>query len=337
MSVLLPPQADPSSVTVSVTESGKLEETGVYDVPAGYPVAVNSAPVWPKGKRILEGRDLGIYGKDALHPGKNLGEVKIRRWGAYQILEFAYRPWQWNPHRGVLRKSIGGKLEIKFTDRKIAGSVAKSSLVSSQGVAAIVVNPELVSSYTGGVSVSGATESGTYLIVASDAVRVASAKLLDFAQSKADRGFTVKMVSQTGYWSLSRDKSWQCVNSGCAGGWGAGSGGDAAAEKIRTWLKAKVDSLGAQYVVLMGNPDPSVGDVPMKMTWPRRSEGDYPESPTDYFYAELTGNWDLDGNGYAGEYPVDYGTGGIDHYPEVAVGRIPYYGVVTDFDKILSK
>ena len=75
----------------------------------------------------------------------------------------------------------------------------------------------------------------------------------------------------------------------------------------------------------------------MKMTWPRRAEGDYPECPTDYFFAELSGNWDLDANGYAGEYPADYATGGIDQYPEIVVGRIPYYGYMTDLDKILAK
>ena len=33
--------------------------------------------------------------------------------------------------------------------------------------------------------------------------------------------------------------------------------------------------------------------------------------PTDYFYADLSGNWDLNGNGIYGEY-ADIGTGGID-------------------------
>ena len=39
----------------------------------------------------------------------------------------------------------------------------------------------------------------------------------------------------------------------------------------------------------------------MKMCWPNRHYYIYRESPTDYFYADLTGNWDLDGDGFYGE------------------------------------
>ncbi|MCP4548644.1 MAG: hypothetical protein GY835_19480 [bacterium] len=67
--------------------------------------------------------------------------------------------------------------------------------------------------------------------------------------------------------------------------------------------------------------------------------------PSDYYYADLTGNWDLDGDGYAGEgeprWPDgdadDAGPGGIDVHWEVLVGRIPFYGDFDDLDAILVK
>jgi hypothetical protein len=40
---------------------------------------------------------------------------------------------------------------------------------------------------------------------------------------------------------------------------------------------------------------------------------------TDYYYADLTGEWDADHDGYYGEYSDDI----IDFIPEVSVGRIP--------------
>lgn len=81
------------------------------------------------------------------------------------------------------------------------------------------------------------------------------------------------------------------------------------AEKIRQWLKDNYLSMGIQYVLLIGDPDPddptdpndSIGDIPMKMCWPRYFSYKYRESPTDLFYADLTGNWDLDGDGFFGE------------------------------------
>jgi len=49
----------------------------------------------------------------------------------------------------------------------------------------------------------------------------------------------------------------------------------------------------------------------------------YPESPTDYFYADLTGNWDLDADGYFGEFAGDKGPGGVDFVNEVYCGQDP--------------
>ena len=96
--------------------------------------------------------------------------------------------------------------------------------------------------------------------------------------------------------------------------------------------------MGIKYVLLIGDPAPETGDVPMKMCWPRNHESEYKESPTDYFYADLTGNWDLDGDLYFGEYNDDRGIGGVDFDAEVYVGRIPVYG--SDYailDNILQK
>lgn len=84
------------------------------------------------------------------------------------------------------------------------------------------------------------------------------------------------------------------------------------AEKIRQWLKNNYLQLGIENVLLIGNPDEddptnpddSVGEIPMKMLYPRVGDGyhwDWYNSPSDYFYADLTGNWDLDGDELFGE------------------------------------
>ncbi len=66
--------------------------------------------------------------------------------------------------------------------------------------------------------------------------------------------------------------------------------------------------------------------------------GDQVEVPTDMFYAELSGTWDYDGDGYYGDYFGDRETEGADQYCELAVGRIPVYSSndMTKLDKILS-
>src|SRR4030042_2704663 len=75
----------------------------------------------------------------------------------------------------------------------------------------------------------------------------------------------------------------------------------------------------------------------MKMCWPDRLDS-YPDTPTDHFFSDLTGNWDLDGDGYYGECADDMDPGGVDIAPEVIVGRIPVYSAdYASLDNILQK
>jgi len=88
-------------------------------------------------------------------------------------------------------------------------------------------------------------------------------------------------------------------------------------EKIRQWLKNHYISDNIEYVLFIGDPDPDdpldpsdpVGDMPMKMTAGLyQAYWDWVE-PTDYYYADLQGDWDLDDDGFFGEtLPIDYPT-----------------------------
>ncbi|KAA0002868.1 MAG: hypothetical protein FE048_02890 [Thermoplasmata archaeon] len=85
-------------------------------------------------------------------------------------------------------------------------------------------------------------------------------------------------------------------------------------EKIRNFLIDKYDEWGINYVLIVGSRD----KIPMRTCYPLPNVHDE-GTPTDYYYADLTGNWDKDGDGYFGEYRQD----DVDFYPEVYVGRIP--------------
>ena len=89
-----------------------------------------------------------------------------------------------------------------------------------------------------------------------------------------------------------------------------GATGQAVTENIRNavinWMNT-VESMGveAKYVLLIGNPDTSRGDVPMK-NWVSSGSG----IPTDFYYADLSG---------------DFNHSGTDNHAELCVGRIPVY------------
>lgn len=78
----------------------------------------------------------------------------------------------------------------------------------------------------------------------------------------------------------------------------------------------------------------------MKWCWPRSGQaGPQKEiqAPSDMYFAELSGTWDLDGDNQFGEFNGDYGPGGADKNCELKVGRIPLYVNFNDLDAILQK
>jgi hypothetical protein len=100
------------------------------------------------------------------------------------------------------------------------------------------------------------------------------------------------------------------------------------AERIRNFLRAYYAAWGIEYVLIVGD----YATVPMRICYPDSAFHVYdpgdpgliaPGTPTDCYYADLSlpdaDSWDLDGDGYPGEYNQD----SPDFLAEVSVGRIP--------------
>ncbi len=111
--------------------------------------------------------------------------------------------------------------------------------------------------------------------------------------------------------------------------------------KIRNMIKSYYESDGIRWVLLAGdaqddlipirkiyNPDTIViGD-----TEPHGFSQSY--KPTDYYYADLTGSWDSDGDGIYGE--ITLFSDEINWIPEVYVGRLPASNV-NELSEMINK
>jgi len=97
-------------------------------------------------------------------------------------------------------------------------------------------------------------------------------------------------------------------------------------QKIRNFLRAYYMDWGIEYLLIVADHD----TIPMRYCYPDPTNHRFDvfditsgEVPTDYYYADLSSSdsesWDLDGDGYFGEYGEDL----PDFYPEIYVGRIP--------------
>ena len=92
------------------------------------------------------------------------------------------------------------------------------------------------------------------------------------------------------------------------------------ADEIRDFLKSKYLEWGIEYVLIVG----SYRTIPLKKCYIDKEQNERAEYiPTDHYYAELTHNWDIDNDGYFGEFKDDI-KNNTDLLPEISVGRIPF-------------
>ena len=176
------------------------------------------------------------------------------------------------------------------------------------------------------ISLKAGADGKSLLILTGDLVKERSAKLDQFVAAKEARGFTVKVATESDYGA-------------------EGLAGQDRGLAIRAWLKNAAKDY--RFLLIIADADPDYGDVPFLKVWPRHQfpEGQCAQFPidcrscvTDFLYAEITGDWDLNRNGQLGETELDDGPGGIEFESELMVGRIPvYFGEIDDVDVILAK
>jgi len=144
-----------------------------------------------------------------------------------------------------------------------------------------------------GTVFSKTTQHYDYVIITTDELKDS---LNNFMQWKESLGYSIKIVTTSWIESNYNGKDLQ--------------------EKIKNFLIDKYQQWEIDYVLIVG----SRNKIPMRECYPLYDihEDDY-MIPTDYYYADLNGNWDADKDGYFGEIMQD----DVNFYPEVYVGRIP--------------
>jgi len=333
--IALPPDVDMQSVMI------KLIRADAVALPGSYRIAPARPPeTWVKGGKIVswgkdapdisDGRNVGIYNNNAYFPASVAETAAYSQMRKWRFIRIAFTPFQYNPVTGQLMTAKEVDVRVSYNRLPVPQSRLQGELgdmVMDDRAEEMFYNIDVARSwYQAGKPQQDANAVTGYVIITTGAIKAGSAKLNDFVAQKQTKGYTVEIITENDYGNLT------------------GQSPNGTAEKIRQWLKDNYQSKSIQQVLLIGNPDPFSTEVPMKMCWPRKGETEYPDydqAPTDYYYADLTGNWDLNGNGDYGEYNGDRGTGGVDFTPEVYVGRIPVYTSVTGWaaklDGILQK
>jgi len=318
--IAVPPDTDLNSIDLEYHEYGRIS-LGTFHIMELPPMATRV-----DGRRIV-GEKANVYSNNSYYPDNTveyLGFSQMRKW---KIINIKYTPFQYNPITEDLIFVPEVAINIRYSQvrMRILSDTEFTDSVMDRRAEEILINYlEAKEWYIPALEAQLPLETFNYIIITTNSIKAASTKLTDFTNYLAAKGYSVKVITETDFGSL------------------AGQNPNNKAEKIREWLKNNYISLGIKYVLLIGNPSPyesGEGDIPMKMCWPYidlNNSITY-ESPTDYFYADLTGNWDLNGDGHFGSYDNDRGSGGVDFANEVYVGRIPVYSGVSSLDSVLSK
>ncbi|MBN1999147.1 choice-of-anchor D domain-containing protein [candidate division KSB1 bacterium] len=326
LNVLLPPDVDFSSISVTLVDKRLESIAGEWDVPPVPQLAakVEGQELLRSSQKLRDGRDIAIYLNNTPFPQQLVGSIQSGAVRKYRLVHIPVALFQYRPLDKKLYRLDRAEIRIQF-DRKPDSNFSFKAFdpVADKWIADKVDNYYDMKREYGSMSLrETAPQGGTgYVILTTSTIKNGSEKLAAFVVSKQLRGFDVSVVTENE--------------------WGGGNG-DTAAENIRSWLQDNYLTKNIEYVLIIGNPDPDNGDLAMKRLWPRNNQTfytQYLDSPSDYYFADLTGNWDKDNDGKYGEMgkDQDFGPGGVDLNFDVVVGRIPCYGIISDLDKILAK
>ncbi len=305
---LLPNNADLKTIDAQIVNSEYSNLKGIYDIkPAEGDIS--------DGVEILgikESRECEIYNQNSFFPANNIYSVRSGYLRQYKIVNIAVFPYQYNPVSRTVKKLNKGSIKISYSVTEKGRATSYSTPVSylKKLKASLSNYSEMIQTYNLNIKRAGEN----YTIITTKSIEANLNKLNAFINNKKARGFDVDVITEDV--------------------WGGGSG-NSSADNLRAWLENNYLQNGITYLLIIGDPSPSNGDIAMKNAYAYYGGK---IAHTDFYFSELTGNWDADGDGRYGELDDVKASGGIDAYADISVGRIPCYNSnYSAVDKILQK
>jgi hypothetical protein len=292
VSLLLPPGADLTAVSAYIDNPKYQDLAGEYAVLPIQPIRNEKGILeWPKGAKIVDGKDMAVYGMTTFFPSDFKGGVLCSQMRQYNLAQIRINPYLFNPATKKLRKLLSGTLRVSFSAHLSAGTNMPRSDWAEKILKTVIANPEALNEYgavpsanvmTLGAARLAAPASSSpaadqvygqgYLIIYSNRIRDSSNELVNYIDHLESLGATVStrddaQINPSG--KLSQKEI---------------------AVKIRDEVKNWYDnSASPKFVLLIGNPCPIKGDVPMWLV-DYSSVNDY-DIATDYAYTDMDPDW----------------------------------------------
>ena len=283
--VLIPAGAELTGITVAKVERTELGE-GITLYPVQPPRPTNAdtdvlfvAPI------------PSVYSSSSVYPSTPLTQIPAGSKAGFRIAGFTLCPFEYRAASGRLTLLSHIELAVSYCENAMtAPTLTRNQLQHAQrGVEAIVVNPKDAGVMAPRVAAKLGTEIDV-IIVTSSAMKPTFETLRSYYMRKGF--FTVVMPTESIY---------------------AHYTGYDNAEKVRNMLKEKFAQNGLKYVVLGGD----VQICPFRHAYFEYSGYSY-NVPADWYFADLDGTWDDDGDHQYGEMTGD----NLDLFGDIIVARI---------------
>ncbi len=242
-----------------------------------------------------------IFNSDDIYPVKRAEILSRGHWGNINLVDLAVYPLACKPLSGKLLFYPEITVHISLKSSVVANGLApKNDAFAYAALEQRVDNgldlPLLASSYGGGTpTIAGNIPTPEYLIITSAEI---APGFFPFLNWKNQKGIPADIVFIEDILAMSV--------------------GQDPAEKLRNYLIQAYNG-GVRWVLLGGDEDV----VPIRYLYPGNVRDYIPtlnrQQVSDMYYADLTGDWDADGDGVWGESYHDL----PDIYPELYVGRVP--------------
>ncbi|MBQ7525876.1 MAG: hypothetical protein IJT09_05520 [Abditibacteriota bacterium] len=291
-----------------------------------YAVGVNVRPAPPMAREGGEEPKItktpSVYDSDAPYPASPAKLLGVREEGVVKYAVVRCYPLTYFPKSGVVKAAEDAAVTLSYmSNGETAGKISRNSetyeLIADRLADKAVNFKDFEGWYVSREAKAAVAKTPGYMIITTNAIYNACKTSIDnFIWAKETMGYNVY---------LRTDSDW-------GGGYGT-----TAATNIRNYIYSNRSSLNIKYMLMIGNPIPETGDVPMARFHTRlRDDTGDTGTPTDYYYADPITNFDRDGDGHLGVYGVDIrSTYSYSTKPAIYVGRIACYGsTTTDYNYV---
>ena len=197
VTVLLPPDADLTTVKAAIPGYGWTAIEGEWVVPPASPLAAGdcgASGLSPADGTPADGRDPGIYQESALYPSDPVRKVDVQVMRGWKMAQILYAPFAYNPVEKQIYRLSGSSIEVTFERTSAGADSSGVDLTAADIVREAAVNYSAVAAEYGDTAIS--TDAGRYVIITTTAIEEESGSLMDFVASKEARGFTVQVVTE---------------------------------------------------------------------------------------------------------------------------------------------